>query len=97
MSSGSCENNETICRNDDAGGSLQTMHGRSGCGGASVVARNNGINPVVVDIAIEDLRPLAGTGETDGVVVPRGFGKRGDDNNVLASAFQPAMKGYDAV
>src|SRR5208283_1641990 len=97
MVSGSRENDETICRNDNAGGSLQTMHGGSGCRDASVVTCNHGINPVVVNIAVEDLRPLARPGETHGVVVPGGFGKRGDNNHVLASAFQPAMKGYHAI
>src|SRR5580700_643128 len=49
----------------------------------SSVARDNRIDPVVIDVAVEDFSPRSGIGESDCVVVPGGLGKRCDDDNVV--------------
>src|SRR5579863_928419 len=64
---------------------------------ASSVARNDGIDPIVIDIAVELFSPRPGIREPNRVVVPCGLGKRCDDDNVVARALKPSMKCDDAV
>ena len=63
----------------------------------SSVARNNRIDPIVVDIAVEHFSLRSGIREPDRVVVPCCLGKRCDDDHVVARALKPSMKCDDAV
>ena len=54
------------------------------CGDASSIARHDGVDPVVVDVAVKDLGPWAGAGEADGVLfIAMRFVNGGDLRHVL--------------
>src|SRR5579863_10606469 len=68
------------------------MHRRSGCGDASAIAGDDGVHPVIVDVAVEDFGPYARTGETHVVVLPSGLRKGGHHHYILTCALEPAVE-----
>jgi len=53
------EDTEAIGRDDDGGGSRQAVHGRAAGPNFAAVAGRPGVDPVVVDVAVEDFEPAA--------------------------------------
>ena len=73
------------------------MQRRARCRDTSSVASHHRVNPVVIDIAVENFPPRSRKRESDAVVVPSILGERGDYNDVLPSTLQPSVKRNDAV
>ncbi len=63
----------------------------------SSIARYHGIDPVVIDVAVENLNPRSRIRESNRVVVPSCLGKRCNYNYVFPRALKPSMKSNDAV
>src|SRR6516165_4667027 len=63
----------------------------------AAVGGHSRVHPVVVDVAVEDLKPMAAAGEADLVVVPVGFGEAERHHNVPALAFHPPLEDKDPV
>ena len=68
------------------------MQWRIRCDNASSIARDDGVDPVVVDIAVEDLGPRSRTGKADRVVIPGPLRESGNYHDILTCTFEPAMK-----
>src|SRR5258708_31922706 len=63
----------------------------------SSIARYRGIDPGVIDVAVENFNPQSRMRESNRVVVPSCLGERCNYNYVLAHALEPSMKSNDAV
>jgi hypothetical protein len=59
---------------------------------ATAIPRDDWVNPVIVDVGVENLSPSPWAGKTDRVVIPGAFRERGNHHDVLACAFDPAVK-----
>jgi hypothetical protein len=56
-----------------------------------------GTHPVVVHVAVKNLRPRSRIRETDCIVVPSHFREGRDHNHIVPGAIQPSMKRNDAI
>ena len=74
----------------------QTVHGRSCRDHARTVAGDDGIDPVVVDVAVEHLTPAAGDRESEAIAVVGRLIEAGDHDGILTSPLDPAVKRDDA-
>ena len=86
------KNQEPVGRYDDGGGEGQAL-----CSGAvsnylTAVSSHDGIHPVVIHVAVEGFIPDAGCGEADDIAGECGFIQAGDNDNVIADAFDPPLK-----
>src|SRR5262245_54054432 len=86
------KNEDRVCRNHYRGGLAEAVARRAGGDDRAAVAGRKRIDPVVVDVAVEDLEPLAGTGKPKVVRPPRGLTQCGDDDDVRGAAVDPAVK-----
>src|SRR5215472_14310241 len=84
--------NDSVCRYDDVGGRCKTVRGLQCRLYRTTVSGDDRINPVVVDIAVEDLPPAPRSGKPDGIAVPGLLPQRPDDDDVAAFPFDPAME-----
>lgn len=73
------------------------MQRTSRCQNPSSIARYHWINPVVIDVAVEDFNPRSRRRESNRVVVPSCLGKSCNYNYVFPCALQPSVKCNDAV
>src|SRR5712691_5933294 len=83
--------------NHDIRRSLEAMQRTARCENPSPIARNHGIDPVVIKVTIENFEPRSKIWESYCVVVPGCLGQRCNHNNVVSCAFKPAMKCNHAV
>lgn len=73
------------------------MHGTAIGRDAAVITHGQRIDPVVVNIGIEKLRPVAALREAELITEERIIIQAGDDDDIEALAVEPAMKCEDAV
>jgi len=67
-----------------------------GLDGAAIPG-NDGVHPIVVNIAIEDFLPLAAAGKADLIVEPVAFVEAGDNDDIGSRTFHPVLKREHAV
>ena len=58
----------------------------------AAVALDGGVHPSLVDIAVEDLAPVASTREADGITVLRLIRKARDHDDIRSDSRDPALK-----
>ena len=73
------------------------MQRTSGGPDSSSIARDHGINPVVINVAVEDFNPPPSEREPDRVVVPGRLGESSNDDNIIPCALQPSVECNDAI
>lgn len=73
------------------------MQRETGCYDASFIARYDGVDPIVIDVTVEDFKPCPGHWESYGVVIPDGLGEGCNYDYVLPALLQPSVEGYYAV
>src|SRR5207249_581954 len=64
---------------------------------AATIARDTGVDPVLVGVAIEDFTPLAATRKANPIFEPIERRKMHDDENVATFAFNPALESEHAI
>lgn len=76
---------------------VEAVHGVPIGADTTAVAGNIEIYPVLVDIAVKDFAPGAAAGNADAVVETVEGGEMNDHEYVVPFAFDPAVKGQDAI
>src|SRR5271156_269423 len=64
---------------------------------ASSISCDDGVDPVVIDITVEDLGPLSRTGKADRIAIPSALRESGNYYDILTCTFEPAMKRDHAI
>src|SRR3984957_234574 len=95
--SASCEYQKAVSRNRQRGGAGKAVHGRTVRLHLASVAGDSGIDPVIVDVAVEYFEPVSGLGKADVIIIPRVLIQAAHDHDVVSDTFDPALKGEHAV
>ena len=75
----------------------EAMHGTAGSIDLAAVADDGWVNPVVVNVAIEEFPPCSAAREAERIVVEGLIVKADDDHHVEAITLEPAMECEDSV
>src|SRR5204862_1639841 len=95
-SSSSCsltrENQEAIGGKDGFSRCRHAVHGRPSRENPIAIASNDGIDPVVIDVAVENLEPAASKRKPELITVISRLAEACDHEDVTAFSFDPAME-----
>lgn len=73
------------------------MHGWTAGVHRAAIPGDEGIDPVVVDVAVEHLQPAPRPRAANIVVVPGPFVQSAHDDNIVSDTFHPTLEGENAV
>src|SRR6516225_5340090 len=91
-----CEHHESISRNHDTRRGRHPIERTAVGVNLSAVAGDNGVDPIVVHVAIEDFQPLSRARKAYLITPPGRIIQAGDDDDVASNTFEPPMKGNHA-
>src|SRR5437773_4364586 len=92
-----CKDAKSVGGDDHRGRPRHAMQRRASGPNLASIAGRPGVHPVVVNVAVEDFEPTALAGEADFVVPPGLVAEIGNEDDIAAKAFEPAVEGDDAI
>lgn len=92
-----CEDRHAVGWDDDRGRGGKAMQRSACCFNGTAIAGDQRIDPVVINIAIEDLGPLAWKRKTQRIIPPCGLGKCGNHDHIRTDIVDPPMVGQHAI